>query len=298
MLCSVICACKDEEADITSLLCSLANQTFPNFEAIFVDDSSDQTPELIKNFGDPRFSVIDGTGTGCCDARNLAIFKVTGDFIVFVTADTVLPEDHLERISTFFVNDIADVVICDAYSVNDRSATVKFYNLQHVLDRGVRDLTSQGYAVDREQAQAVGGIASEAWVGINFCRDWSLVDRMLKAGARHIVDNASVVGHKSPSTLREFFYDRRLRGRMSTADSFVRKKIGLMPLAIRLLCKTVYILLIKQVLNTHKSWSMLHLRLNREFKLSFFQIHGFLVLQDIGFLLGEYNALIKLYFRK
>ena len=292
MFASVICACRNEQVDIGGLLGSLAKQTHSNFEAIFVDDSTDSTRDIIREYGDYRFSVIEGSGTGCCDARNIGIDLARGDFIVFVTGDTVLPANHLERMCNFFECKLAEVVICDAKSLNDQSEVVKFYNLQHFCDRSVRDLTSQGYAVDTKLAKAVGGIPSFHWVGINSCRDWMLAERMMRHGARHVVDNSSVVGHVSPSSLRDFFNDRRLRGRMSSIDKLTRQSVSVRLLFLLIVLKFFALIFVRLLKQPFLAYRLYTCELNKKYRVSYLSLFLFKTLQLLAFFWGECEVLL------
>ena len=45
-----------------------------------------------------KINLIEGKNQGCCNARNLGIEKAKGDVIVFLTADTILPINYLNKI--------------------------------------------------------------------------------------------------------------------------------------------------------------------------------------------------------
>lgn len=82
-------------ATLPSALQSLLSQLNQDFEAILVNDgSSDDSlllaSEMIK--GDGRFSIISSSRMGVAHARNLALEKARGDYIVFLDSDDWVPE--------------------------------------------------------------------------------------------------------------------------------------------------------------------------------------------------------------
>ena len=80
--------CADKlQKSVTSVIC----QTFKDFELLIMDDgSTDDTPQLIKSFDDPRiiyeWSINSG---GPATPRNLGIDKAQGKWICFLDADDI-----------------------------------------------------------------------------------------------------------------------------------------------------------------------------------------------------------------
>ena len=81
---------------------SVLAQTFPIFEIIVVDDgSTDNTAEVIKQFGD-KVRYIKQKNSGVCAARNNGVKNASGDFIAFLDADDDwLPEKIEKQIAKF-----------------------------------------------------------------------------------------------------------------------------------------------------------------------------------------------------
>jgi len=79
---------------------SLTNQTFKDFEVLFVDDaSSDLSNKILSGYAsvDPRFKLLRlSQNSGCGAARNLGIQKAVGETICFADPDDLLPETSLE----------------------------------------------------------------------------------------------------------------------------------------------------------------------------------------------------------
>lgn len=97
---SVIVPAYNVETYLPTLLASLQQQTFGNFEAIVVDDgSSDATAAVAEKVahGDPRFRVIRQANCGPGPARNTATAEARGRYLAFADGDDFVPRHAYER---------------------------------------------------------------------------------------------------------------------------------------------------------------------------------------------------------
>jgi glycosyltransferase involved in cell wall biosynthesis len=99
-LVSVIIPTRNESKRISPCITSLINQTYPNMEVIIVDDSTDNTREIIKTLikDDPRFQIIKekrivGGWVGKPHALQQGSKKAKGKWILFIDADTSFDPD-------------------------------------------------------------------------------------------------------------------------------------------------------------------------------------------------------------
>ena len=93
---------------------SLKAQTFPDFEAIFVNDGSkDQSGAICAQLSaeDPRFRLIDQPNSGVAKARNAALDAATGEYICFVDPDDWIEPDTAEVLYTAATKENADIVL-------------------------------------------------------------------------------------------------------------------------------------------------------------------------------------------
>lgn len=218
---TLLTACKNEEKDILLSIESSLAQTYPHKEIIFVDDSDDGTKEIIKKYTRSGVKLINGNGQGCCMARNLGMESASGDVIVFLTADTKLDPNYLEKILPYY-QDGYDWVMVGSYSYNDENIYSRFVELSHRLNDkqpGFDPFTTQGYSVRRDAALAVGLISGGVYP-FNTCRDWSLGKKLAEAGFKKIYDRSIIVPHKSPDNFPEFWLVQKTRGLMSAYQPY------------------------------------------------------------------------------
>ncbi|MFC0559243.1 bifunctional glycosyltransferase/CDP-glycerol:glycerophosphate glycerophosphotransferase [Halalkalibacter alkalisediminis] len=131
---SVIIPVYNKEEYLERCLESLLNQTYTNFEAIIINDSSsDDSEEMIEKFANrnSKLNVYNfEENKGAAAARNFGVSQATGDFLYFLDADDHIAPYTLE----VFVNHIgehpllvgpiskATTVIQDHYLVDDEDS--------------------------------------------------------------------------------------------------------------------------------------------------------------------------------
>lgn len=101
---SIIIPALNEEKFLPNLLASLVRQTDKNFEVIVVDGSSkDKTVDVAKSFSSKLSSlqIVVSKKASLPLQRNIGAKTATGDWLVFIDADSVLLEYFVERIKQF-----------------------------------------------------------------------------------------------------------------------------------------------------------------------------------------------------
>ena len=228
MFFSFLIASKNEEVDIKNVINSCLNQTYKDFEIIVVDDSSDNTRRIIQSFQNNNVKLIEGKNEGCCNARNLGITKSTGDIIVFLTADTILQKNYLEKTLKHYKNGY-DWVTVSSQILNQKYIFPRFIEAQHKNDESTTEniYTTQGYSVKKKSALDVNMISGGKYP-YNFCRDWTLGEKLTKKKYKKIHDKDIIVFHNSPYKLYDYWNVRKTRGLMSAYQPyyFFNRSIG------------------------------------------------------------------------
>lgn len=107
---------------------SVLDQTYPNWEAIVIDNhSNDGTDELLKNFADPRIHLLKiHNGGVIAVSRNLGLAQAKGDWVAFLDSDDLWYTHKLESIISLVERgDDSDVFCHDEYLVHDGGARKK-----------------------------------------------------------------------------------------------------------------------------------------------------------------------------
>jgi glycosyltransferase involved in cell wall biosynthesis len=114
----------NQEAVIAETLQSVRSQTLEDWECIIVNDgSTDQTEQTIQETitGDKRFIYVYQTNAGVSTARNTAIAKATGKYILPLDGDDMLEPDYARAaIDVLEKNPEIGLVYADAYLFGQR----------------------------------------------------------------------------------------------------------------------------------------------------------------------------------
>ncbi len=99
--------------ELPRCLDSLLAQTFPDWEALCVDDGSpDDCPAILESYAakDSRFIVIHKENGGLSSARNAAIARVRGPYVLYLDSDDFLHPQTMEICLHMALRDNSDLV--------------------------------------------------------------------------------------------------------------------------------------------------------------------------------------------
>ncbi|MBI4027883.1 MAG: glycosyltransferase family 2 protein [Verrucomicrobia bacterium] len=87
---------RNEAEDILATLEAIRANTDGDHETLVVDGSDDETPNMVRNFGDPRFRLApQDNRDGRCGARNQGIRMARGEVVVIpLLLDPLCPRDR------------------------------------------------------------------------------------------------------------------------------------------------------------------------------------------------------------
>ncbi|MCM1270055.1 MAG: glycosyltransferase [Ruminococcus flavefaciens] len=132
---SLIIPVYNVEKFLNKCLESICKQSYSNWEAIIVDDGSTDSSALICDEWankDNRFKVYHKENGGVCEARNIALSKLTGEYVGFVDADDFLAYNALELVSKA-INDTRSDVVFIGHNRVDESNQIKEIRLGEKL---------------------------------------------------------------------------------------------------------------------------------------------------------------------
>ena len=209
---SVVIPTRNEEANIGLCLDSFAAFR-DKVELIVVDNSSpDRTREIAAEKG----AKVLVQGPERCAQRNRGWREATGEYVMFVDADMMVPDATIREI-IMRTNDrtiecfwVPEVRMGTGLRVKARNFERSFYD-GTCID-GFR-------VIRREFIEKVGGY-DETLVA---CEDWDLDRRILAAGARTAITTGHLVHNEAHQTLRTLL---RKKAYYSTSIAAYRAKWG------------------------------------------------------------------------
>ena len=127
-LISILVPVYNVENYLAQCLNSLLNQTYDNLEIICVNDgSTDGSLQILKEFEekDARIILIDKNNEGVSRARNTALRKASGDFLMFVDADDWVEKETCKSALDIQQRTEADVVLWPYISEHKQTSVSK-----------------------------------------------------------------------------------------------------------------------------------------------------------------------------
>lgn len=117
---SVIIPCYNSYKYMNKCLKSLEDQTFKDFEVIFVDDySTDNTYNDLKKYLENtnlQWELLKNSqNSGPGQSRNNGIEKAKGEFVCFMDSDDWYENNFLEKMYNKAENEKLDIVMCDYF---------------------------------------------------------------------------------------------------------------------------------------------------------------------------------------
>jgi glycosyltransferase involved in cell wall biosynthesis len=156
---SIVIPTRNERQDIDEALTAIAKQTHPPSEVIVVDDSDDDTRDVIERRRGslPQLRLMAGSGQGRCVARNEGIVAATGDVVIVLNADVILPADFIAKLLTHYENG-AGYVLVNAEVANPQAVMAAYIGAQAAVTYADRSKVqwTEGFSCRRDALMAAG----------------------------------------------------------------------------------------------------------------------------------------------
>lgn len=237
-LVSIVVPSRNEAQDIARTLDAILAIEYEPKEIIVVDDSTDQTPEIVAGYGDRGVRLIhrEQNRNGCCGARNLGMQSARGEIIVLMNADNRPRPDFLRRLLPLY-QEGADFVVVRSNVLNRDNIWAQYiYASGSALwERNPNPKWSEGFSCRRSAAQAVGYIPGD--FPVPFCRDYMFPERLERSGFQKRVDLSIPMDHISPDTFKGYWQNQVWRGTFSAPHQFYFREMALWLVALRELAR-------------------------------------------------------------
>lgn len=179
---SVITACYNDGPYILECVESVQNSSYPNFEHIIVDDGSNsETIDILRSIKYANVHIFYKENSGVCSARNFAIEKSSGKYILPLDGDDKISNNYIkDAVSLFESNPKLRIVaseISQMFGYGNGQIKVKLpIDMGLLLSRNLFTVTTM---VRREDVNLVGGFDPMFKSGLE---DWDFWISILALG--------------------------------------------------------------------------------------------------------------------
>jgi len=155
---TIIMPIYNSENYLVQALDSVLTQSLKELQLICVDDdSTDNSKKILDEYRakDERILVIHKKNEGQGIARNIALEKAIGKYVLFMDSDDWLEEDSLEKMYSKLEQTNAEVLVFNGYKYYEKTKKKDFYNFiapyQNILKNeifGAKDLKENIYKIN------------------------------------------------------------------------------------------------------------------------------------------------------
>lgn len=139
---SVVIPVYNVEEYVAECIDSVLNQTLKDIELIIINDGSpDNSEAIIKKYSDKRICYYKKENGGLSDARNYAIDKIKGKYVLFLDSDDLILPNFLEEAYNILEKEQSDMLQGRAIYFGD----VKPYLARYPLYNNKKDLLRDAF---------------------------------------------------------------------------------------------------------------------------------------------------------
>lgn len=235
MFYSIILPTFGRPGDVNAFLQSFTQQTYTHYEIIIVDGSPDDCLKPIIEKYTPQLPLtyIYDKGLGASESRNKGCEKATGDYLVFIDSDCIVPPHYLKTINDFLQNtpvegfggpdrehpDFTPIQKAISYAMTSTLTTGGIRGRKKHI--GKFQLRGFNMGIKRDVFFSIGGFS-----GMQVAEDIDISMRLLKAGYSTALIPEAFVYHRRKSTLRKFFKQLFMHGK-GRIDLYIRHRDAL-----------------------------------------------------------------------
>ena len=222
---SVVIPTKNEESNIGTCLDAFAAFR-KEVELIVVDNFS---TDCTREIADKKGANVLLKGPERCAQRNRGWREATGDYVMFVDADMIVPKETVEEILGRLRDQSA---AADAYWIPEVRSGAGLRLKARNFERSFYDGTCiDGLRViRRDWIEKVGGYDEN----LVACEDWDLDRRLFSAGAKAAITKGHLVHNEAKQDLKKFLKKKAYYSTSVAAyrakwreDAIIRRQFGL-----------------------------------------------------------------------
>jgi cellulose synthase/poly-beta-1,6-N-acetylglucosamine synthase-like glycosyltransferase len=263
-LVSIIVPARNEEDNISNLIHSIQNQTYPKscFELIIIDDcSTDQTANIVKKYSDSNIKLI--ALSDYLDEKNINAYKKkaieigikasSGTLIITTDADCTMGENWLQEIvNCFEINQPKMIVMPVQINYSNRFIEI-FQSLDFMCLQGITGASVQkkfhgmcngaNLAYTKAAFEEVGGFSGIDHIASG--DDLLLMHKIAKKYANEILylKSAAVIVKTIPAKTIKAFFNQRIRW-ASKAEKYEDKRMLPVLMLVYLFNLSLFIMMI------------------------------------------------------
>ena len=133
---SIVIPVYNVEPYLEECLDSILTQTYPHFEVIAVDDgSTDNSLKILNEYTkrDRRIQLINSANLGVSAARNKALDRVSGEYVLMVDSDDLLQKNALEILEQIVTKTKAEIISFDYRKIYKKEDVISESNETYTI---------------------------------------------------------------------------------------------------------------------------------------------------------------------
>jgi len=236
---SIVIPTKNESQDIRETIETCLRLDGPLREIIVVDDSNDDTPDIVGEYVSDQVILIRRkvNRNGCCGARSEGARVARGEICVLLNADARPDQDFLTRILPHYESG-ADFLVVESRVRNKDNTWGGYLQARSEYYACADPEWSEGFSCRTTAAIAVNRFPGD--YPLPFCRDYLLGMELRAAGFKRHLDRSIIVEHTVPDTLGAYWNNWVWRGTFLAPTFYFIRHRSIGYISARTILKVLY----------------------------------------------------------